>query len=153
MDFDIENVPLPAGRQNTLTATIRKLNVGQSFLIPNDKITDNTQKGIYTIAKAVGRSVTTRSVAEGLRVWRIDDSVENEAEIVTDVKLPEPVADQTHWAIREGHNLDSEPVAIVPVDDWIEMPQTFENGEILYWRRKLKGKPECYRRESNLMGA
>ena len=37
--------------------------------------------------------------------------------------------------------------------NWIEMPTTYENGEILYWRRKLKGKPVCYRRESDLGGA
>lgn len=34
--------------------------------------------------------------------------------------------------------------------DWIELPQTFENGEILYWRRRLKGKAQCYRRETDL---
>lgn len=32
---------------------------------------------------------------------------------------------------------------------WIEMPQTRENGEILSWRRKAKGQPQCYKRETD----
>ncbi len=32
-------------------------------------------------------------------------------------------------------------------DHWIEMPTTRENGDILYWRKKLKGNPVCYKRE------
>lgn len=35
-------------------------------------------------------------------------------------------------------------------DTWIEMPTTYENGEVLYWHRQPKGKPVCYRRESDL---
>lgn len=34
-------------------------------------------------------------------------------------------------------------------DNWIEMPQTIENGETLYWHRKIKGAPICYKRETN----
>lgn len=32
-------------------------------------------------------------------------------------------------------------------DHWIELPTTRENGDILYWRKKLKGNPVCYKRE------
>lgn len=34
-------------------------------------------------------------------------------------------------------------------DSWIEMPTTIENGETLYWHRKVKGSPVCYKRETN----
>ena len=34
-------------------------------------------------------------------------------------------------------------------DHWIEMPTTIENGETLYWHRKIKGAPVCYHRETN----
>ena len=30
---------------------------------------------------------------------------------------------------------------------WIEMSQTRENGDVLYWHRMPKGKPICYKRE------
>src|ERR1044072_9468389 len=33
-------------------------------------------------------------------------------------------------------------------EDWLARPTTIKNGEILYWRRKPKGKPVCYKRES-----
>lgn len=37
---------------------------------------------------------------------------------------------------------------IETVDDhWIELPTTRENGDILYWRKKLKSNPVCYKRE------
>ena len=52
--------------------------------------------------------------------------------------------------------IQTPPVALIEReidDDWIEMPQTIENGDILYWHRKPKGKPVCYKRESNLEGA
>lgn len=45
----------------------------------------------------------------------------------------------------------TEPVELV-LDDWIEDPVTFENGEILYWHHKPKCKPVCYRRESDPSG-
>ncbi len=32
-------------------------------------------------------------------------------------------------------------------DHWIELPTTRENGDILYWRKKLKSNPVCYKRE------
>ena len=44
-------------------------------------------------------------------------------------------------------------ILTVPVETWIEDPQTYENGEILYWHHKPKCKPVCYRRESSLEGA
>jgi hypothetical protein len=41
------------------------------------------------------------------------------------------------------------PKQIVVDDNWIEMPTTIENGETLYWHRKIKGSPVCYKRETN----
>lgn len=49
-------------------------------------------------------------------------------------------------AIESG----SSETKTAPVDNsWIEMPQTIENGETLYWHRKIKGVPVCYKRETN----
>lgn len=45
------------------------------------------------------------------------------------------------------------PQLETPVEEeevWIYLPNTFENGEILYWRKKPKQLPECYKRESDL---
>lgn len=40
--------------------------------------------------------------------------------------------------------------SVQTIDDiWIEMPTTIENGETLYWHRKIKGAPVCYKREVN----
>ena len=49
-------------------------------------------------------------------------------------------------AIESG----SSETKTAPVDNsWVEMPQTIENGETLYWHRKIKGSPVCYKRETN----
>lgn len=45
--------------------------------------------------------------------------------------------------------ITDEPKQIVIDDNWIEMPTTIENGETLYWHRKIKGAPVCYKRETN----
>lgn len=43
----------------------------------------------------------------------------------------------------------NEPKAEIVEDVWIEMPTTKENGETLYWHRKIKGSPVCYKRETD----
>lgn len=66
------------------------------------------------------------------------------------VALPEDR--QAKLAALRG--LIENPKALEPEpDDWIEMPDTFENGETLHWRRKPKGKPVCYGRESSFDAA
>jgi len=54
---------------------------------------------------------------------------------------------QAKKGIAPSEIIVSEPE---PIDDgWIEMPTTIENGETLYWHRKIKGAPVCYKRETN----
>jgi hypothetical protein len=45
-------------------------------------------------------------------------------------------------------SIQNAPAKIETIDDnWIELPTTRENGDILYWHKKLKGYPICYKRE------
>ena len=50
--------------------------------------------------------------------------------------------------------IESTPVTVpVQSNEWIDDPDTFENGEILHWHHKPKCKPVCYARESDWASA
>ena len=74
METHIETgVPLPPRRVGGLTATLRKLNVNDSFLYPKD-----LRNSVAPTAKQLGIKVTTAVVDEtvdgkqAVRVWRIE---------------------------------------------------------------------------------
>jgi len=72
MVYKAEKVALPTGRKQTgLTASVRQLGIGDSFLIPTDEVKDSTQRNLFVIASRLKYSITTRTIeGEGLRVWR-----------------------------------------------------------------------------------
>jgi len=73
------------------------------------------------------------------------------------IEIPEPlptIADERKSVLNalqakiDGIQSGSIAPKIETVEDhWIELPTTRENGDILYWRKKLKGNPVCYKRE------
>lgn len=69
--FVIEsNVPLTAkGGDTEIAATIRRLDVGQSFFVPDGEIKYRYQ--FYTAANHAGYKITSRKVDGGMRIWRV----------------------------------------------------------------------------------
>lgn len=68
--FVIEhNIPIPTSRQHDsgLTATLRKCEVGDSFLIPLGTV---ERTGVYTCANNIGIKVKVRKQLDGYRIWR-----------------------------------------------------------------------------------
>ncbi len=49
----------------------REMEVGDSFLIPNSDLVPSATQSAHTHARRVGIKVTVRTVADGVRVWRI----------------------------------------------------------------------------------
>lgn len=79
--------------------------------------------------------------------------------VVSPVFRSEQVKQETLAALRamtSGASAQTiaEPVTVEPVEDeWIYDPNTFENGDILYWRHKPRQKPVVYKRETDYSGA
>lgn len=50
--------------------------------------------------------------------------------------------------------LKEKPIKI-PVEDldWIYLSDSYQDGEVLSWRKKPKGIPQCYKRTSDLSSA
>jgi hypothetical protein len=71
------SIPSVLGRGRTPSmamVTLRQMGVGDSFLVPcADGERRIVQTNIVGSAKRVGIRTTTRSVAGGLRVWRLAD--------------------------------------------------------------------------------
>lgn len=72
-----KNIPIQEHtRRGELTEFVSQLNVGDSFLIPlegEDTIDDIRQKAnsLVTSGRRQGKKLTSRSVGNGLRVWRV----------------------------------------------------------------------------------
>lgn len=69
------------------------------------------------------------------------------------VEVSQPIVDDRKTLLASLQakidGIEDEPKQIAIDDNWIEMPTTIENGETLYWHRKIKGAPVCYKRETN----
>jgi len=72
------------------------------------------------------------------------ETVPKDVEPIPDKKAIQNALQAKIDAIVSG---ETKPVEVV--ETWLEMPTTVENGETLYWRRKRKGAPQCYKRETN----
>ena len=72
------------------------------------------------------------------------ETVQKDVEPIPDKKPIQNALQAKIDAIVSG---ETKPVEVV--ETWLEMPTTVENGETLYWRRKPKGAPQCYKRETN----
>ena len=69
--YPAENVPMP--RRDGLSSSILNLNVGQSFLIPDEDLTKNTRRVAHAAAKRLGKPVSILKVDGGLRVYRLKE--------------------------------------------------------------------------------
>lgn len=72
VEFKIEkDVEMPAGtRRHNLP--LQEMEIGDSFLIPNGAISKASMHATLSRVKREGKgSYQTRSVAEGIRVWRV----------------------------------------------------------------------------------
>jgi hypothetical protein len=63
-----KNIPLPGAHDETKTA-LSRLNVGDSFFVPNLSISGRTT--MYRLAKQFDVKLVTRSVDGGIRIWRL----------------------------------------------------------------------------------
>lgn len=155
MEFRIENVPLPVSRPDSLSSAMRQLNVGQSFLIPSDKVKKNTHKGLYTLAQNVGIAITARKVDDGLRVWRVDPNIVNEAEIIEEVKVSDTIQkaaskfdgvqmnDAMAKFLTKAVVENPQPNPVEPVDEWVGWSEERESldesaGETVTYREHIK---------------
>lgn len=70
MEYKIEKgIPFPkhANRQRGLTATIRKMEIGDSILVPN-----KTQGSVWSVLSSMKpKKFTTRKDGTSTRIWRI----------------------------------------------------------------------------------
>jgi hypothetical protein len=91
MPFEIKKgEPIPTGQHTGLTATMRKLSVGDSFAI--DEPGEHTRKGLYAIAKRIGIRITTRKANDALTVWRVaDEHISEPPEIKERFELKESI--------------------------------------------------------------
>lgn len=132
-----------------------------------------SRRTIYTTARRIGFIAVTRTEGNGLRVWRGDTIVKNvgtEPIVLAKVEskpenrigadeLPMDRAEKIanlkmlQDAVILGMNPLKEVEPEQVEDKWIYDKETYENGEILHWRHKPKGKPEIWKRESDLTGA
>jgi hypothetical protein len=67
MSYQIDSgVPRLNERANTITATLKKMEVGQSIVIPKEK-----RGGAASVARHLGLKITTRTVSDTeVRLWR-----------------------------------------------------------------------------------
>jgi hypothetical protein len=65
--YPAERVPFP--RRDGLTASLRALGQGESFLIPDPK--ETTRRVVHAAAVRVNIPVSIRKVEDGLRVFRL----------------------------------------------------------------------------------
>ena len=73
MDFEPDHgVAMPVGRGYGFAFKIRKLKIGDSFLVKTEDLKTHTQNTILFIARRLDIQIMTRKREEGLRVWRIE---------------------------------------------------------------------------------
>ena len=67
-----DNVPLPNNRQSyhELEETVKNLQIGQSFTVPNEA---NWRSQTFAKARKAGIKIVTKSDGNEIRVWRIED--------------------------------------------------------------------------------
>ena len=67
MEYKIEkHVPIPTHRGKGITDTLRKLKVGDSFIIPLEQ-----RNSLYPPSYRLKIKISVRTAENGFRVWRI----------------------------------------------------------------------------------
>jgi hypothetical protein len=69
--YPAERVPFP--RRDGLTASIRALGQGESFLIPEEETSPTTRRIVHAAAVRLDIPVSVRKVEGGLRVYRLGE--------------------------------------------------------------------------------
>ena len=68
-----KGVPIPEAKCDlTPKYPWRTMEVGDSFLVTDEKGKKSVGGGTNTMGKKLGRKFTTRVVEEGIRVWRVE---------------------------------------------------------------------------------
>jgi hypothetical protein len=67
--YPAERVPFP--RRDGLTASIRALGHGESFLIPENDVKPTTRRIVHAAAVRLDIPISARRVENGLRVYRL----------------------------------------------------------------------------------
>ena len=57
--------------ERRLKYPLKDMEIGDSFLIPNEVLTTATRQNISTCARNIGIKITAQKWDEGLRIWRI----------------------------------------------------------------------------------
>ena len=130
-----------------ITQCLRELAVGEVV-----DIVKTSRSDIHRIATRLDIKVKVQKTVWGFQVTRIPTE---KAVIVIprteDLKQAKLAAIRA--AMSGGGDIAIPITEQEPADHWIYLDNTFENGDILFWRQKPKGKPECYKRESNCESA
>jgi hypothetical protein len=63
--------PKPRVRYGVWASTLRKLGVGDSFLVPSEEVNKNVRASIGYASRSIGIKITTRMTNKGLRTWRL----------------------------------------------------------------------------------
>ncbi len=126
-----------------ITQQLRELVTGEMIEVENV-----TRSNLHLIAKRLGIQVKITKWIGGFYVTRIDELI---ATVNTSKKLNVDELRALMNGAGKSSLLSSEPEP--ETEKWEEMPPTFENGDILYWHKTAKGKPICYKRESDMNGA
>lgn len=63
-----KGIPIPTPRSSGVSGTLRKLQVGDSFLT---ELNHSNRSNIYLSACRIGIKITARSEGDKLRVWRV----------------------------------------------------------------------------------
>lgn len=156
MTFEVfKGVPIPIGQHGGVPSQLRRLQIGDSFLIPKSDLTKNTRASLFVSASRAGIKIMTRSTEEGLRVWRVEKS-SNTITRVDEIIAKEP---QKKMSVSELKNLmggailkTSPEFQEEPVDDWIYLDKPTYNeqtGKNDYFRKKPKGQWVCYKSETH----
>lgn len=149
MTYPIEEQK-PTPRVGTLSATLKTLSVGQSFLIPFNDIKEvkKTQAAVHTLAKQFEMKCATRSEGEGLRVYRIENVEREKPDLLEAVKVFQE-HNKKDW---EGVDVDAylRKVREKDVDDRAEVPIT--HNEKLDGLRDLIGLASSGVKASEIYG-
>ena len=62
--------PDPATHKHGYCSLVLKLEVGQSFFMP-DPTPKNIRSSLHSVANRVGKRITTKAMSNGIRVWRV----------------------------------------------------------------------------------
>ena len=138
--------------------TVSTKTVGEQIEVTKTGLIEKPKVQIVNGRDAVIRAVFNLSTADRLKVFEAYELCcgMNRGACICEAETSEPMQTPTDDRKTLLASLQAKidgiqdgPKVEVIDDSWIEMPTTIENGETLYWHRKVKGSPVCYKRETN----